>query len=153
MKKQFITKRFSEQSVYLLTIIESILNKYDRQGLDPSGLDMTKDVKNRLELFSESFVNVHRLALNFDQVQRYNPPPNPAKQTDSRYNAYIDEWGEECWELDALTPDVLTELVKEAIEDLRDQDIWNESISKQENEREKLKNLANRIQNGKIKLV
>ena len=37
---------------------------------DPSGIDMTRDIRERLELFSETiFVEVHRLALNYDQVE------------------------------------------------------------------------------------
>jgi hypothetical protein len=34
-----------------------------------------------------------RLALNIDQVRKYNPPENPAKQTDSRCEGYIREFG------------------------------------------------------------
>ena len=120
---------------------------------DPSGLDMTNDVKTRLELFSEGDVNVHRIALNYDQVQQYNPPNNPAKQTDSRYDAYVDQWGESCWELDALTPTVMRDLVSEAVLELRDEEIWEESLAKQDNEKELLTNLAKRVKSGKVKLT
>lgn len=119
---------------------------------DPSGLDMTGDVKKRLEMFSEGYVEVDRLALNFDQVQVYNPPPNPAKETDSRYKTYRDEWGEECWELDALTPNVLMELVRDAVINLRDDDTWKESLSRQDTEKEQLLHLAERIKDGDVSL-
>lgn len=119
---------------------------------DPSGLDMTGDVKKRLEMFSEGCVDVDRLALNFDQVQTYNPPPNPAKETDSRYKAYRDEWGEECWELDALTPTVLTALVREAVESYRDDDAWSQSLEQQEIERRQLLRLAERVKDGEVEL-
>lgn len=119
---------------------------------DPSGLDMTNDVKKRLEMFSEGCVEVDRLALNFDQVRNYNPPPNPAKETDSRYAAYRDKWGDECWELDALTPSVLIDLVNEAVSNLRDDDIWQESLERQNKEKAQLTRLAERIQDGDISL-
>lgn len=88
---------------------------------DPSGLDMTRDVEDRLELFlGEDCATVRRIALNMDQVEQYQPPENPAKQTDSRYQGYVDRWGESSWELDALEPKVLAELAKGAILDLLD---------------------------------
>ena len=71
---------------------------------DPSGIDMTRDNDDRLAMFSGGDnVEVERIALNMDQVEQYHPPPNPAKTTDSRYGAYIERYGEESWELDALT--------------------------------------------------
>ena len=45
---------------------------------DPSGIDMTRDIRDRLELFGAT-VLVQRCALNADQVEQYGPPPNPAK--------------------------------------------------------------------------
>ena len=52
---------------------------------DPSGVDMTRDIFDRLQTFMGG-AEVKRLALNWDQVEMYNPPPNPAKLTDSRAN-------------------------------------------------------------------
>jgi hypothetical protein len=59
----------------------------------------------------EGDLKVCRLALNMDQIERYNPPPNPAKLTDSRANGYIARYGSSSWELDALEPTVLARLV------------------------------------------
>jgi hypothetical protein len=92
---------------------------------DPSGRDMTRDITDRLELFMGG-LEVKRLALNMDQVEEYEPPPNPAKTTDSRYGAYIAEFGEESWELDALEPAVIATLIRNAITGLIDQDLWDE---------------------------
>jgi hypothetical protein len=84
---------------------------------DPSGKDMTRDIRERLELFMGG-VEIKRLALNMDQVERYSPPPNPAKTTDSRYAGYIAEFGEDSWELDALEPAVIADLIRKAVESL-----------------------------------
>lgn len=82
---------------------------------DPSGLDMTRDNAKRLEMFAYEQVEVRRLALNFDQVQRYNPPPNPAKEKDSRAPAYMKRFGRKSWELDALDPKVISQLIEDEI--------------------------------------
>jgi hypothetical protein len=66
---------------------------------DPSGKDMSRDILDRLELFTRGQIKFQRLALNMEQVEQYNPPPNPAKISDSRANGYIAEFGNESWEL------------------------------------------------------
>lgn len=99
---------------------------------DPSGIDMTRDITERLEEFGSS-TTVHRIALTMDQVDEYSPPPNPAKTTDARFQGYQDRYGDESWELDALDPTILAGLVREQVAELRDEDRWTESL-KQENE-------------------
>lgn len=94
---------------------------------DPSGIDMTRDITDRLKLFSGSRIEVNRIALNRDQVDQYTPPPNPAKLTDSRATAYIREHGDESWELDALSPQVIDELIEETILRYRDADLWDDA--------------------------
>lgn len=105
---------------------------------DPSGIDMTRDNKDRIWLFSEeSHVKVRRLALNSDQVQRYNPPPNPAKLSDSRATDYIRRFGDSSWELDALQPQVIEQIIENAIrEEIRDPAQWNSSLREQTRQRE-----------------
>ncbi len=90
---------------------------------DPSGIDMTRDNHDRLQIFARFGVEVRRLALNMDQVEEYGPPPNPAKQTDARFEGYVAEYGDESWELDALEPEVIGELIRTAVEDLADTEI------------------------------
>ena len=46
-----------------------------------------------------------------EQIEEFSPPPNPAKLTDSRCGSYIRKYGDESWELDALEPRVITELI------------------------------------------
>lgn len=62
-----------------------------------------------------------------DQVERYNPPPNPAKITDSRFIAYARLYGTESWELDALNPDTLDTMIGLAIKQYLDPAAWDES--------------------------
>ena len=79
---------------------------------DPSGIDMTRDLEERLRLFSfNARFEMRRIALTMDQVDEEQPPPNLAKVTDSRFEGYRRLYGDESWELDALNPAYLTELV------------------------------------------
>lgn len=90
---------------------------------DPSGLDMTRDITDRLAMFM-GVVKLERMALNMDQVEEYGPPPNPAKVTDSRFAAYAREFGEESWELDALEPKLIAGLIRTAVLKVRDEKRW-----------------------------
>lgn len=107
---------------------------------DPSGKDMTRDIQDRLSMFGAE-VDVRRIALNWDQIETYNPPPNPTKLTDARAAGYMLEYGDECWELDALEPRVLTDLIRGEIHRWTDYDALSERKKQQEYERAELKML------------
>lgn len=94
---------------------------------DPSGIDMSTDNQSRLEMFSGGSIDFRRLALNMDQVEQYEPPPNPAKDTDSRFNNYYAEYGNDCWELDALSPTVIAAIVRKAIVSVIDENEFERS--------------------------
>lgn len=112
---------------------------------DPSGIDMTRDVRDRMEMFLEGMgCGVNRLALNWDQVQLYTPPPNPAKITDSRFDGYQKRFGDESWELDALEPRVISDLIEEHILALRDDTLWEERTQEEQHHKDLLKRAADR---------
>jgi hypothetical protein len=92
---------------------------------DPSGIDMTRDNQERLSMFAGHDVKLIRLALNRDQIDEYNPPPNPAKETDSRHAGYQAEHGDESFELDALNPSVIDQLIRTNVERLIDRKKWD----------------------------
>lgn len=87
---------------------------------DPSGIDMTRDIQDRLELFAEMPIEVRRLALNMAQIEELKPPPNPAKTTDSRHQGYVARFGHESWELDAIEPRRMSNLIRSTIEEYLD---------------------------------
>lgn len=91
---------------------------------DPSGIDMTRDLTERISMFSYQDIELIRIALNMDQITTYNPPPNPAKTTDSRFQSYVRQYGEESWELDALPPTDLSKLVEQHIRAYIDTAKW-----------------------------
>jgi hypothetical protein len=109
---------------------------------DPSGIDMTRDIHERLEMFTGGRVVVNRMALNMPQVEELGPPPNPAKLSDSRAKNYILTYGHESWELDALEPEYIGALIREAVDELRDEDLWDKTMARERHMKTKLDELA-----------
>lgn len=92
---------------------------------DPSGIDMTRDLEDRFEMFGygQPFT-LKRMALNYDQIEELRPPPNPAKATDARFVNYRRKYGPSSWELDALPPDTLSRIAQDEIEQHIDKKAW-----------------------------
>lgn len=108
---------------------------------DPSGIDMTRDIGDRLSTFG-CRIEVNRIALNMNQIEEYQPPPNPAKTTDSRFRDYAQIYGDQSWELDALEPQLLSQLVTDAVLVKRDQSIWDEQVRIEESHKEILRKIS-----------
>lgn len=123
---------------------------------DPSGIDMSRDVEDRLDLFLKtslgckdlltpnepSIIQVKRVALNMDQIRELRPPENPAKITDSRARGYIARFGRSSWELDAVEPRQLASLVREAVTGVMDRQKFAANSKKQDKERKQLLKFA-----------
>lgn len=105
---------------------------------DPSGLDMIRDIQERLDEFGTE-VEVKPIGLTMKQIEKYNPPTNPAKITDPRAKWYIQEYGNKSWEVDALNPKTLNQLVKHNIERLIDMDLFNKQLAKEIKDKKLLK--------------
>ena len=113
---------------------------------DPSGMDMTRDVRDRLDLLSYGApIRTVRLALNYDQVETYTPPPNPTKLTDSRAMGYVGRFGFGSWELDALDPLTLDQLVSDQIDALLDQALYDQQLEREEEIKARLEEIAGQI--------
>lgn len=134
-------KRFSQQLYDNKNIVILYLGDHD-----PSGLDMLRDIQSRLEEFGFGYFStdnlfefeVKHIGLTKEQIQKYNPPPNPAKITDPRANSYILEHGNVSWEVDALNPDILNKLVKKNIENLIDIDLFAKQLQQETKDKKKL---------------
>lgn len=130
---------------------------------DPSGLDMTRDICDRLHIFTQAdvvheddgvrrywlsdttYFEIRRIALTREQIEEYNPPPNPAKTTDARFKTYEQEHGDESWELDALDPETITELVKLHVKASIVESIWEQTLERERNERRRIAEVAKRM--------
>lgn len=138
---------------------------------DPSGIDMIRDVRDRILEFLHNcntvdlyyyweyaretgaieeywkplkieWINgmfqVIPIALTREQIDQYNPPPNPAKVKDPRAKDFISKFGSTSWEVDALRPEVLNQILTHAIEELIDIDLYNHVVSKEQRDKDKL---------------
>jgi hypothetical protein len=109
---------------------------------DPTGIDMGRDVTERLERYARQPIEVRRLGLTIAQVTQYRPPPNPTKETDSRYAQYKQQYGTDCWELDALSPTVIVGLIRDAFDELIDRKAWDKVRAKQTRNRKLMRAVA-----------
>lgn len=144
--KRFIQRHEEGKQLYVLYLGDH----------DPSGIDMSRDVLDRLDMFikvstdradevgpnEEPAITLNRLALNMDQVRQLNPPENPAKITDKRAASYIRRFGVSSWELDAIEPAMLANLVSTAVMSLLDMGRWRGSQAKQDQMRAELTGFA-----------
>ncbi len=120
-------------------------NEYEQETVvlhlgdhDPSGIDMTRDIEERLTMFAgqadggygttPAQITVARIALTRAQVRRYTPPPNPAKETDTRFRDYETIHGAQSWELDALSPQIIMDLITRHIRAHMDRDLFRDAI-------------------------
>jgi len=113
---------------------------------DPSGMDMTRDIVKRMDTFLTTHgfpaLKVDRIALNYDQVEEYQPPPNPTKLSDSRADGYVEEYGYSSWELDALNPTVLIDLIQGTVTNHMDQSLFEKAQDIEHKHRAKLRKIA-----------
>lgn len=117
---------------------------------DPSGMDMTRDNEDRLSMFAGRKVEVRRIALNMNQVRQYDPPPNPTKLSDSRAEQYIENYGEDSWELDALSPEVIARLIEDNIKDEIDLKLWNKRENTFKLDRKKFTDIISKLEQGEL---
>lgn len=129
---------------------------------DPSGLDMYRDVTERLYQFArptnevELFlrngkakapkIEVKRIALTKAQIKKYDCPPDPAKETDPRHENYHAEHGNESWELDAIEPQVLAGIISKEIAKATDKKKMDASTKQETQQRDLLMSLKANLQ-------
>jgi len=121
---------------------------------DPSGLDMVRDIAERLSefdlhtsVYNEPYdeadtVVVNQIALTTPQVKKYQPPPNPAKITDPRAKTYIAEHGRTSWELDALPPQQLIKLASSWVEKFMDMETFEKQVAQEKKDIAKLRSIV-----------
>lgn len=104
---------------------------------DPSGLNMTDDIQSRLSRYG-SHAKVKRIALTYQQVRQFGLEPMPTKLNDSRQKEYSLQYGNQCWELDALPPNELQNIIRDAIKSHIDVSRWNKAFKEIEEEKRSL---------------
>ncbi len=121
---------------------------------DASGWDMPRSLQEYLDLLVGQRVDVRHIALTLDQIAKgYGDglplPPDPVKTKDPRFKKYVAhlterELEEGAWEMDALPPEDLHNLIVDEIKSLRDEDKWKEVEAREQEQRAQLKETADR---------
>lgn len=125
---------------------------------DPSGIDMSRDIEDRLNMFLnyhweeddwepswwDGGIEFQRLALNMDQIRRFNPPPNPTKMSDGRAADYVEKHGYSSWELDALNPSQIANIIETAVAAYTDDDAMAEMTAKEDAHKKNLEDVSKR---------
>ena len=77
-----------------------------------------------------------------DWVKRFNLPPNFARKADSSSPAYVEQYGKECRELDALELSFIEENVERTAREYVDPDIWRQTLEEESEARKTLASLS-----------
>lgn len=112
---------------------------------DPSGEDMVRDIRDRMQTFGVYDLTVEKLALTWEQIRQYNPPPNPAKISDPRAAAYIAKHGNNSWEVDALPPELLARIIRAAFLPVVDMNKMKKITAKEERDKIALRKVAENL--------
>lgn len=123
-----------------LSAVDKPIVLLDFRDHDPSGLQMTEDLQTRFDRYADDLeIEVKRIALTIDQVKKHSLIPNPTKRVDSRSAKYVAQYGDQCWELDAIPPDELQKLVTSAIKQHIDPSRWNAALEREQKDQAALK--------------
>lgn len=113
---------------------------------DPDGFQIPRSAEDSLwklgihKALDGRVLEFHRVALNMEQINEFNPPPFPAKRTSSRFQRYYSEHGvQDAWELDALEPEVLENLIRANVENRWNRAIWDDLSQTVREERDRFK--------------
>jgi hypothetical protein len=113
---------------------------------DPSGMFMSEcDIPARIEKYGGDHVILRRIALLPEQVidlpsfPASDKGPKNGKGGDKRYDWFVKNFGDRCWELDALDPNDLRALVQEAIRKSIEFTAWDRCAVVEKAEQESLR--------------
>ena len=136
------------------TVVHDIADDYDDRPLtalyvgdwDPSGLYMSEcDLPDRLDKYGGYHVETKRIALTQEQLAALPFFPASDKRKDPRYKWFIENFGNRCWEIDALDPNMLRDRVEEEINlCITDLDAWERCETSDQAQRESLQHVLMR---------
>ncbi len=152
-----VNRGYSSQSA-MYESAERIMNTRERMGaknaivfylgdLDPSGEDMVRDIRDRLRMF-ECRVEVKKIALTMAQVQHFKPPPNPTKLTDSRAADFVARYGNNSWEVDALSPPTLQALIRAEFDLIVDKKLMDAIKKREKKEKKEVRQVVEQLMKG-----
>lgn len=125
-------------------------DKYDRMRYmsreSEDFYDLFQQGRNEMYIDEKELFSVMHVGLTTDQIKRFNPPPNPAKITDSRADGYIRNHGRESWELDAISPPDMEQIIEDAVLSILDEDKFSDMVKKEKKDKLDLQKLSDHYQ-------
>lgn len=115
---------------------------------DPSGMEMLESMEiTLLDEMGAGNISFKRIALTKEDINFYNLPHDPSavKKSDSRYNKFVEKYGEYAVELDALDPDVLEQKIVNAIENELDMAKFQIQVEQQDRDFDEIDDLRNKV--------
>lgn len=109
---------------------------------DPSGLCMSEhDLPKRIKKYGGDHIRMKRIALTADQTPPLRSFSVESKTRDTRYKWFKKNYGDQCWELDAMDPRDLRTIVETEINSLIDRDLWERQEAHEEREKKSIESL------------
>jgi len=108
-------------------------------------MKVNKDTYEYWKEYEGRGIEVKKVALTEEQVIEYNLPPLPAKTSDPRYEWFKRNYGDKATELDALPPEILRQLVENAIIENIDMNAWKETEHIEREERRRIKEIVQKL--------
>jgi len=129
-----------------------VFTDYENAILNPVVMDYYEDADcqnkrgfDHYKAFFKHHFTVEQIGLTMSQITKYSPPPNPAKITDPRAADYIAEFGQVSWEVDALPPTVMEEIVRKSIQSTIDMTVYSHTLKNEALEKETIKELISKL--------
>ncbi len=152
----------------LISLYDTVTNWWDKDEMTYRDLDILEDYQDVSEMFDNdedsekvyrrfeqgqvalylhqhNSFTVNHIGLTMAQIEQYNPPPNPAKITDPRAKGYIEKYGNVSYEVDALSPQIMREIVLEAIRDKMNLEMYSSVLDEEKQDKEKIIKMINRL--------
>lgn len=98
-----------------------------------------------LKAYFEIKFKIIQIGLTMQQIIQYDLPPNPAKLTDPRAKGYIKKFGEVSWEVDALSPEIIEDIVETNIVANIDRNQYLAMRQKEDDEKAEILNIVSNI--------
>lgn len=149
-----LEKWWDEEDLTMLDIVDwddkysplmKLLNDSTSESVKEKLYDLFIEGRGKMWLAKTETFSIKHIGLTMEQIEEYQPPHNPAKLTDPRAENYIQEFGEVSWEVDAIAPDLMREIVDKEILELTDMDTYNSLIESENLGRGKLVDIVDNL--------
>jgi hypothetical protein len=132
----FDSESFCSETAEELKKVQKPIRIYYLGDYDPSGWWAAKTIEEDLYTFGVD-AEVYHLAVLPEQIQQWRLSPRRASTSDSRYRAFVRELGSDlAVEVEAIRPDIIDTLVREAIVDNISEMAWHKAMISEKAQRE-----------------